>query len=250
MHPCQAVGRPLRRRHRPAGGALHRLGGRGRAADPARYRRQHRPRPHARAAGHPRGGRGGGDRGGAARRAGRRTRAARWCSTRRLEDVHTVVEAALRERIGDLAGKLHTARSRNDQVALDLRLFTREACVEAIGAIADLQAAFAGPGASLLRADHARLYPPAARAADPGLPPPAGLCGDAAARRAALGRLLCAAPTCCRWAPARWPACPTRSIGQWLAAELGYGRRGPEQHRRRGRSRLRDRVLRRRRHLP
>ena len=40
------------------------------------------------------------------------------------EDVHTAVEHRLRELIGDAAGKLHTARSRNDQVALDLRLFT------------------------------------------------------------------------------------------------------------------------------
>ena len=59
-----------------------------------------------------------------------------------LEDVHTVVEVALRRHVGDLAGKLHTARSRNDQVALDLRLFTREACAEAVQAIATLQAAF------------------------------------------------------------------------------------------------------------
>jgi argininosuccinate lyase len=40
------------------------------------------------------------------------------------EDVHSAVERVLRERIGDAAGKLHTARSRNDQVALDLRLLT------------------------------------------------------------------------------------------------------------------------------
>ena len=39
-----------------------------------------------------------------------------------LEDIHMNVESALRERIGEIAGKLHTARSRNDQVALDLRL--------------------------------------------------------------------------------------------------------------------------------
>jgi argininosuccinate lyase len=42
------------------------------------------------------------------------------------EDVHTEVERLLGEQIGALAGKLHTARSRNDQVALDLRLFLRE----------------------------------------------------------------------------------------------------------------------------
>ncbi len=43
-----------------------------------------------------------------------------------LEDVHTNVEARLREKVGDLAGKLHTGRSRNDQVALDMRLFFRD----------------------------------------------------------------------------------------------------------------------------
>ncbi|MBN1460525.1 MAG: argininosuccinate lyase [Armatimonadetes bacterium] len=42
------------------------------------------------------------------------------------EDVHTEVERLLGEQVGALAGKLHTARSRNDQVALDLRLFLRE----------------------------------------------------------------------------------------------------------------------------
>ncbi len=42
------------------------------------------------------------------------------------EDVHSAVERVLAERIGDVAGKLHTARSRNDQVALDLRLFALE----------------------------------------------------------------------------------------------------------------------------
>ncbi|MDP8217796.1 MAG: argininosuccinate lyase [Candidatus Theseobacter exili] len=40
-----------------------------------------------------------------------------------LEDVHTNIEARLREKIGDLADKLHTARSRNDQVATDFRLW-------------------------------------------------------------------------------------------------------------------------------
>jgi argininosuccinate lyase len=42
------------------------------------------------------------------------------------EDVHSAVEAALTERIGPVAGRLHTARSRNDQVALDLRLLVVE----------------------------------------------------------------------------------------------------------------------------
>ncbi len=49
------------------------------------------------------------------------------------EDVHTAVERRLRELVGDVASKLHTGRSRNDQVALDLHLFVREAA-EAISA--------------------------------------------------------------------------------------------------------------------
>jgi argininosuccinate lyase len=44
-----------------------------------------------------------------------------------LEDVHLNLEAALTERLGPVAGKLHTGRSRNDQVATDLRLWTRRA---------------------------------------------------------------------------------------------------------------------------
>ncbi len=42
------------------------------------------------------------------------------------EDVHSAVEWLLRERIGTVAGKLHTARSRNDQIATDIRLYLRE----------------------------------------------------------------------------------------------------------------------------
>ena len=46
------------------------------------------------------------------------------------EDVHSAVERRLFELVGDTAGKLHTARSRNDQVALDMRLYTRRAAGE------------------------------------------------------------------------------------------------------------------------
>ena len=44
-----------------------------------------------------------------------------------LEDIHMNVEARLRDHVGPAAGRLHTARSRNDQVALDFRLWTRDA---------------------------------------------------------------------------------------------------------------------------
>jgi argininosuccinate lyase len=56
-----------------------------------------------------------------------------------LEDIHMNIEARLTELIGPPAGRLHTARSRNDQVALDFRLWVREACARTAGALADLQ---------------------------------------------------------------------------------------------------------------
>lgn len=58
-----------------------------------------------------------------------------------LEDIHMNVEARLREKIGDVAGKLHTARSRNDQVATDFRLWVRGAIDEINADIIALQSA-------------------------------------------------------------------------------------------------------------
>ena len=58
-----------------------------------------------------------------------------------LEDIHMNIEAGLFKKIGDVAGKLHTARSRNDQIALDLRLFVKEEIGKTIKKIRALQAA-------------------------------------------------------------------------------------------------------------
>jgi len=58
-----------------------------------------------------------------------------------LEDVHMNIEARLIARIGEAGKKLHTGRSRNDQVATDLRLFLRDAIDDVDAAIARLQAA-------------------------------------------------------------------------------------------------------------
>lgn len=58
-----------------------------------------------------------------------------------LEDIHMTVESRLAELIGTAAGRLHTARSRNDQVATDFRLWVRNACNEAVDAIRALQRA-------------------------------------------------------------------------------------------------------------
>ncbi len=57
------------------------------------------------------------------------------------EDIHMFVEQALTERIGDVGKKLHTARSRNDQVALDIRLYLRDQIDEISGLIRDLTVA-------------------------------------------------------------------------------------------------------------
>jgi len=58
-----------------------------------------------------------------------------------LEDIHLNIEGRLRELIGDDAGRLHTARSRNDQVATDFRLWVRDTMDAADAALADLQGA-------------------------------------------------------------------------------------------------------------
>lgn len=58
-----------------------------------------------------------------------------------LEDIHMNVEARLTELIGPAAGRLHTARSRNDQVALDFRLWVRDACDQSAARLRDLQRA-------------------------------------------------------------------------------------------------------------
>ncbi len=50
-----------------------------------------------------------------------------------LEDIHMAVEALLTRKIGPLGGKLHTGRSRNDQVALDIRLYLRDEIYEILG---------------------------------------------------------------------------------------------------------------------
>ena len=63
---------------------------------------------------------------------------------RELEDIHLNIEARLKEIVGDAAGRLHTARSRNDQVATDFRLWVREACDTAQHLLADLQRALLG----------------------------------------------------------------------------------------------------------
>jgi argininosuccinate lyase len=62
-----------------------------------------------------------------------------WASA--LEDVHMNIETALTRKVGEVGSKLHTARSRNDQVALDLRLYVKDQVHLAGGALKELQLA-------------------------------------------------------------------------------------------------------------
>lgn len=61
-----------------------------------------------------------------------------------LEDIHMHVETALIARLGDVGRKLHTGRSRNDQVATDLKLYVRDAIDRIDGLLAEVQKAFVG----------------------------------------------------------------------------------------------------------
>jgi argininosuccinate lyase len=61
-----------------------------------------------------------------------------------LEDIHMAIEARLMEKVGEVGGRLHTARSRNDQVALDLRLYAKEAIAGIEAEIKELQRALVG----------------------------------------------------------------------------------------------------------
>ncbi|MCL2701850.1 MAG: argininosuccinate lyase [Phycisphaerae bacterium] len=65
-----------------------------------------------------------------------------------LEDIHMVIEKALIERTGDVGKKLHTGRSRNDQVATDLRLWARDAADDLADLVRTLQQAFVHLAAS------------------------------------------------------------------------------------------------------
>lgn len=71
------------------------------------------------------------------------------------EDIHSFVEAKLTERIGEAGKKLHTGRSRNDQVALDMRLYTRQAVTEVAGEIYELLTVL-----NQIAADHLETYMP------------------------------------------------------------------------------------------
>lgn len=70
---------------------------------------------------------------------GEEIEAGRFEFSRELEDIHMNIEARLRQKIGEAADRLHTARSRNDQVATDLRLYLKDAIASVLTALRRLQ---------------------------------------------------------------------------------------------------------------
>jgi len=79
-----------------------------------------------------------------------------------LEDIHMNIEARLAELIGEPAGRLHTARSRNDQVATDVRLWARDAIDKLVAQLTDLLAALidrAGEHADTIMPGFTHLQP-------------------------------------------------------------------------------------------
>ena len=125
------------------------------------------------------------------------------------EDVHTALERGLLERLGALGGKLRAGRSRNDQVATDLRLYLRDNVRLIVSRLAELESALVDqavasgdvPAPGMTHLQHAQpvLFGHRAARARPGVRPrrraPAGLgqaCRGQPARRRRAGRVIAA----------------------------------------------------------
>ena len=131
-----------------------------------------------------------------------------------LEDIHLNVEARLAEIIGAPAGRLHTARSRNDQVATDLKLWVRDALDQLDRALQGLQAALIAKAEK-----HAATLMPGFTHLQTAQPVTfghhlLGLCRDAGARPRAGCATAGRGSTNARWAPPRSPARPSRSTAR------------------------------------
>ncbi len=101
------------------------------------------------------------------------------------EDVHMAIEAELTRRIGDAGKRLHTARSRNDQVATDTRLHAKREALRLHGAIGELRRVLARSRRCACRRGDARLHAPAEGAAGALRAPHARVLVDAHPRREA-----------------------------------------------------------------
>ena len=82
------------------------------------------------------------------REIGREIEAGAFAFKQELEDIHMNIEAELTRRVGDAGAKLHTARSRNDQVALDIRLYLRAECDSILQLLREYQSSLLALAAS------------------------------------------------------------------------------------------------------
>ena len=163
---------------------------------------------------------------GACRKSGLKSRLGDFPFVLEREDVHMHIEAALIENLGDVGRKLHTARSRNDQVATDLKLWVREALDRIDARLVGLAAGLGGGRRAAPRRDPARLHAHAAGAAGAGAALLPGLCREARARPIAAGRLPPAAerPAAGRRGPGRHqPADRSRHRGRGAGLRGGGG---------------------------
>jgi argininosuccinate lyase len=128
-----------------------------------------------------------------------------------LEDIHMNIESRLFELIGDTAGKLHTARSRNDQVALDIRLFAREAAGKVVTALQRFNSQLvyiAEKISSLSCPDH-----PSAAGSSPCFFTTSWPISRCSAGTSIGLKAVSAASISCPWAAGRWPVCLIRWTG-------------------------------------
>ena len=127
------------------------------------------------------------------------------------EDIHTAIERRVTELAGAAGAKLHTGRSRNDQVATALRLYAKRSLTDVARLVLDLQRVLLDRAAEAGPVVPARLHPPAAGAAGAAVAPPARARLGARPRRRSAARVTRAGSTSRRSAPARSPARRSRS---------------------------------------
>ena len=160
-----------------------------------------------------------------------------------LEDIHMHIERALIDRIGDVGRKLHTARSRNDQVSTDLRLWVREAIDQIDERLVELAAGVRRP---LRRATPTCILPGYThlQRAQPVLAAHYWLayCEKFERDRERLADCRAPGERAAAWARRPWPARACRSTAQDVAPAAGLRRRGRQQPRRVERPRLRAGV--------
>ena len=98
--------------------------------------------------------------------------------SRQLEDIHMNIESRLENLIGPAAGRLHTARSRNDQVATDFRLWIKQTAKTNITQLRGLIVSFLDKAEQHANTIIARIYPFTIGTASHLWPSLSGLCGD------------------------------------------------------------------------